>query len=310
MSMPRIGVIAVAVLAFLIFMGSFYTVDEREQVIILQFGKPVGEPVKDAGLHFKLPLVQDVRKFEKRYLEWDGEANEVPTSEKTYIWVDVFARWRISDPLRFYQRVNNEANAQSRLDDIIDSATRTYISENPLIEAVRNSNRDLQSSIESIGEEVAVATIKIGRERITDLILKKAKEAMPEFGIELTDVRIKRINYTEQVREKVFDRMISERRRIAEKSRSEGQGEKARVDGEREKELKKITSEGYRIAQEIKGKADAEATSIYANAFGRDPEFYSFLQTLESYKSTMKSNTTVILKTNSEYLKFLKNIRK
>ncbi|MFQ5752488.1 MAG: protease modulator HflC [bacterium] len=308
-----IGIIVIVFLAFIILLGSLYTVDQAEQVIILQFGEPVGEPITEAGLHFKLPFIQTVVSFDKRVLQWDGEENQIPTSDKKYIWVDTFARWRIEDPLKFYQSVRNERTAQSRLDDIIDSATRNFISENVLIEAVRNTNRKLETTIEeqmSFGIEGAGQKIEMGREQIRKLILQKAKESMPEFGIALLDVRIKRVNYIQEVREKVYERMISERKRIAEKFRSEGQGRKAEIDGERQKELQRITSEAYQKAQEIKGKADAEATKIYANAFNKDPEFYSFIQTLEAYKNTMNTNTTLILNTDSDFLKYLKRIRK
>ncbi len=305
-----LGVVAIA--ALILIAGSYFVVDETEQAIILQFGKPVGQPIKTAGLHFKAPFIQSVVRFEKRVLEWDGDENQIPTSDKKYIWVDTFGRWRIVDPLKYYQAVRgDERAAQSRLDDIIDSATRNYISENLLIEAVRNSNRELKTTVEEEGGfEVEGIDQKIGkgRDQITKLILQKAAQAMPEFGIELLDVRIKRINYIEDVRQKVYERMISERKRIAEKSRSEGQGRKAEIEGEREKEFQIITSEAYRRAQEIKGKADAEATRIYAEAMGRDPDFYSFIQTLESYKSTFNNNTTLILNTDSEFLKYLKNI--
>lgn len=307
-------VIIVGVLALILATSSMFTVNETEQVIILQFGRPIGEPIQEAGLHFKLPFIQDVKSFDKRVLEWDGDENQIPTSDKKYIWVDTFGRWKIVDPLKFYQSVRgDERAAQSRLDDIIDSATRNYVSENLLIEAVRNSNRKLETTIEEQAgfvTEAVAQTIEKGRQKITELILEKAAQAMPEFGIELLDVRIKRINYIEEVRQKVYERMISERKRIAEKSRSEGQGRKAEIDGEREKEYQRITSEAYRKAQEIKGKADAEATRIYANAYNKDPEFYSFIQTLESYKSTMKNNTTLILNTDSDFLKYLKYIRK
>ncbi|MFQ5650862.1 MAG: protease modulator HflC [bacterium] len=309
----NIGLIVVAVVALVVLRGVFFIVDETEQVIILQFGRPIGEPIREAGLHFKLPFIQDVKSFDRRVLEWDGDANQIPTSDKKYIWVDTFGRWRIVDPLKFLQSVRgDERAAQSRLDDIIDSATRNFVSENLLIEAVRNSNRELKSTVE---EETGLSTRKFsvdiekGRERITELIQEAAAQAMPEFGIELLDIRIKRINYIEDVRQKVYDRMKSERKRIAEKFRSEGQGRKAEIDGERQKEFQRITSEAYRTAQEVKGKADAEATRIYANAFNRDPEFYSFIQTLDSYRKTMKANTTLILNTDSEYLKFLKKIR-
>lgn len=305
--------VIVVVIAIIAVSGAF-TVNETEQAIILQFGQPVGEPINEngdeAGLHFKIPFIQTVVKFDNRVLEWDGDENQIPTSDKKYIWVDTFARWQIVDPLKFYQSVRDEITAQSRLDDIIDSATRNFISENLLIEAVRNTNRKLETTIEgqiSFGEEYN-QNIEHGREKIMELIREKAAEAMPEFGIALLDVRIKRVNYIEEVRQKVYERMISERKRIAEKFRSEGQGKKAEIDGERQKELKRITSEAYRTAQEIKGKADAEATRIYAGAYNRDPEFYSFLKTLESYRKTIQSNTTLILNTDSEFLKYLKNI--
>ncbi len=305
------GVLGVLALVFL--MGSLFVVDETEQAIVLQFGRPIGEPITTAGLNFKIPFIQDVRTFDKRVLEWDGDENQIPTSDKKYIHVDTFGRWRIVDPLKFLQSVRgDELSAQSRLDDIIESATRNFISENLLLEAVRNTNRAMQTTIEEqgrIGTERVVLEIKKGREQITREILKKAAKEMPNFGIELLDVRIKRINYIEEVREKVYERMISERKRIAEKSRSEGQGRKAEIDGERQKEFQRISSEAYREAQKIKGRGDAEATRIYANSFGRDPAFYSFIETLESYKKTMKSNTTLILNTNSDYLKFIKNIR-
>ncbi|MBN1781226.1 protease modulator HflC [bacterium] len=307
-----IGMLAVAAL---ILLGStLYTIDETEQVIILQFGKPVGDPIKEAGLHFKLPFIQNVTRFDKRVLEWDGDENQIPTSDKKYIWVDTFARWRIVDPLKFYQSVNNERNAQSRLDDIIDSATRNYVSENLLIEAVRNSNRELQITVEEaegFGIETVAQQIEKGRKQITKLILQKAAETMPQYGIELLDMRIKRINYIEEVRQKVYERMISERKRIAEKFRSEGEGRKAEIDGEREKELQRISSEAYRTAQVIKGKADAEATRTYASAYNRGPEFYAFLKTLETYKSTLNNNNaTLILNTDSDFLKYLKSIEK
>jgi membrane protease subunit HflC len=305
-----LGVVAIVIL--ILSATAYFVVDETEQAIILQFGRPVGDPIREAGLHFKMPFIQSVVRFEKRVLEWDGDENQIPTSDKKYIWVDTFGRWRIVDPLKYYQAVRgDERAAQSRLDDIIDSATRNFVSENLLIEAVRNTKRELKTTVEEEGGfEVEGVDQKIekGRNQITKLILQKAAEAMPEFGIELLDVRIKRINYIEDVRQKVYERMISERKRIAEKSRSEGQGRKAEIEGEREKEFQIITSEAYRKAQEIKGKADAEATRIYAESLGRDPDFYSFIQTLESYKSTLTDNTTLILNTDSEFLKYLKDI--
>jgi len=312
----RVRLVLGSILAFVALMllgSSIYTVDETEQVIILQFGKPVGDPIKEAGLHFKVPFIQNVTIFDKRVLEWDGNENQIPTSDKKYIWVDTFARWRIVDPLKFYQSVNNERNAQSRLDDIIDSATRNFISENLLIEAVRNSNRELQittEEAEGFGLESVAQKIEKGRKQITKMILEQAAETMPQYGIELLDMRIKRINYIKEVRQKVYERMISERKRIAEKFRSEGQGRKAEIDGEREKEMQRITSEAYRKAQVVKGKADAEATRTYARAFNKGPEFYAFIKTLETYKSTLNNNTVLILNTDSDFLKYMKSINK
>ncbi len=313
---PVVIIVGLFILIVLV-SSSVFTVDATEQAIILQFGEPVGNPInvngKEAGLHFKIPFIQTVVSFDNRVLEWDGDENQIPTSDKKYIWVDTFARWRIADPLKFYQSVRSEITAQSRLDDIIDSATRNYISEQLLIDAVRNTNRKMETTLAeqvSFGTETAAQNIAAGREKIMQLILKKAAESMPAFGIELLDVRIKRVNYIQEVRQKVYERMISERKRIAEKFRSEGQGKKAEIDGERQKELQKITSEAYRTAQEVKGKADAEATRIYANAYNKDPEFYSFIQTLDTYKSTIGNNSTLILNTDSDFLKYFKKMYK
>ncbi len=296
--------------------SAFYTLTETEQAIITQFGSPVGAPIKSAGLHTKMPFTQKVTIFDKRLLEWQGDANQIPTEDKKYIWVSTFARWRIKDPLKFYQSVSNEINAQSRLDDIIDGVTRDVISKHPLIEIVRDSNREM-TTVEEGMREGAVATvaikdiepIKFGREAITKLILERAQVTMPQYGIELVDVRLHHIDYIEEVRKKVYERMISERNRIAERYRSEGQGERAKIEGQREKELQRIQSEAYRTAQKLKGEADAKATKIYADAYNRDPEFYSFLQTLDSYRSTLQGNSTMFLKTDAEFLKYLKSIQ-
>jgi membrane protease subunit HflC len=300
----------VIVLALIVAADAFYIVDETEQVLITQFGDPVGEPDTSAGLNIKLPFIQRINRFEKRILEWDGDANQIPTSDKKYILVNTFARWSIVDPLKFYQSMNNEMNAQSRLDDIIDGITRDFISEEPLIEVVRNTNRSLSVSTEEASDilaQVDSLTIEIGRDEITDRILDQVQTLTPQYGIKVLDIRIKQVNYIQEVQEKVFDRMISERRRIAELYRAEGQERKAEITGEMEKELKRITSEAYRTAQEIKGKADATATEVYANAFSRDPEFYSLLQTLESYRKSVDSTSTLVLSTDGEYLKYLKD---
>ncbi len=287
--------------------SSLYSVKMTEQVIITRFGKPIGKTIKKAGLHIKMPFVEKVNRFEKRLLEWDGDPNQIPTKDKKYIWVDTYARWKISDPLKYFQSVRNETGAQARLDDIIDAATRDAITEHLLIEVVRNSNRKMMmaESEMKLTEDV-MAKIQYGREGITEQILNRASKMVPQYGIELVDVRIKHINYVEEVRKKVYERMISERTRIAEKYRSEGQGKKAEIEGKMEKELQRITSEAYRKSQEIKGKADAEATKIYADAYNRDPEFYSFYKTLETYKNTIDKNTVIIFSTENEYLKYLK----
>jgi len=304
--------IFISVIAILMFAsGALYVVPETQQVVITQFGRPIGTPINQAGLHFKKPFIQQANYFEKRLLEWDGSPNQIPTKDKRYIWVDTTARWRIADPLKFLQSVGSETGAHARLDDIIDSATRDYVTGHKLIEVVRNSNRllsKLEESEATLGTEDAAEEIKVGRDDLTRGILKQAKELIPQYGIELIDVRIKRINYVREVRRKVYDRMISERKRAAEQYRSEGQGKKAEVEGEMKKELKRITSEAYRKAQEIKGKADAEAIKIYAEAYNKDPDFYSFLKTLETYKDTIDEKSTIILTTDSDYYEYLKDL--
>ena len=303
-----IAIAVLVILGIVVLRSMLYTVDETKQVIITQFGRPMGEPIKAAGLHFKTPFIQKANYFEKRILEWDGSPNQIPTRDKRYIWVDTTARWKIVDPLKFLQSVGNETGAHARLDDIIDSATRESISNHILIEAVRNTNRLVErvEDIEEVmGAEEALEMIEVGREEITRGILKQAREMVPQYGIELIDVRIRRINYVEAVRQKVYERMISERKRAAEQYRSEGQGKKAEIDGERAKELDLIESEAYRKAEEIKGKADAEAIKIYAEAYSKDPEFYSFLKTLETYKETIDERSTIILSTDADYFRYL-----
>ncbi len=283
-----------------------YTVSETEQVIITQFGK-VKRIVPDAGLKFKIPVIEQINTFEKRLLEWDGNPTQVPTQDKRYIWVDSFARWRIEDPLKFFKTVRDENSAHSRLDDIVNGAVRNQISNNPLIRAVRSSDREMQTDV-GIDEErvIEVSTIGTGRDGIVAKILEEVKPAAKKLGIEIVDIRIKRINYVEEVRIATYERMISERKRIAAKFRSQGEGEKLRIEGEKEEEEKVVISEGYRRAQEIMGRADAEAIKIYAEAYSKDPEFYSFLKTLESYEKNLGSRSTVILSTDSEYFKYLK----
>ncbi len=303
-----IPIIVVIILGLIILGGTLYTVDQTEQVVITQFGEPIGEPITEPGLHFKTPFIQKINSFEKRFLAWDGLPTQVPTKDKRYIWVDTTARWRIVDPLKFLQTVGTERTALGRLDDIIDSATRNQITSHILYELVRDSEREFAETELSIQVEETIGKVEYGREKISRAILKEASEGVPRFGIELIDVRIKRLNYVEQVRQGVYARMIAERKRVAEQYRSEGQGGKAEIEGRKEKELQRITSEAYKKAQEIKGEADAQATGIYAGAYNKDPEFYSFLKTLETYKETLDEDTWLILTSDSDFYKYLKSL--
>lgn len=303
----------VAIVLVIAFVKSFFfIVSEMEQVVVTQFGEPVGDTIKDAGLHFKPPW-RVAHFFDKRILRWDGEPTQVVTMDKKYIFIDTTARWKIAEPLKFLQAVVNETGALSRLDDVIDSNIRNYLTRNNLIEIVRTTKGELKIILdeETKGDQQfkhEVIKIETGRDDIVKEILEKTKDrTLKEYGIELIDVRIKRINYIEEVREKVYERMISERVRIAEKYRSEGEGETARILGLKDKELKRITSGAYKKAKEIEGSADAQAIKIYARAYNNDPEFYSFLKTLESYKETFKDNSKVILSTNNEFFRYLKS---
>ena len=304
----KLVILVVAAVAILFVFTAAYTVDETEQVVVTQFGKVVGKPKKESGLYFKIPFIQNTNYFPKNLLEWDGDPGQIPTLDKTYIWVDTFARWRIIDPITFFQTVNNTTSAQGRLDDIIDPAVRNLITENRLIETVRKTNRELDTyeiGLEDIKERPSYK-IKNGREQITKKILEQAQPKLSKFGIELVDVKIKRVNYVEEVRDSVYGRMIAERKQIAEKFRSEGKGEAQKILGEKERDLKRITSEAYKTAQEIKGKADAESTKLYAEAFGVDPGFYSFIKTLEIYDDALGKDSSVVLSTDSEFFKYLK----
>ena len=303
-----IPIIVVVILALIVVGGSLYTIDQTQQVVITQFGEPVGDPTAEAGLHVKIPFIQKVNYFEKRILAWDGLPTQVPTKDKRYIWVDTTARWRIVDPLKFLESVGGERTALGRLDDIIDSATRNQITAHLLYELVRDSGREFVETEESLEIEEEIGVVQYGRETISRGILEEAALLVPQFGIELVDVRIKRLNYVERVREGVYARMIAERERVAEQYRSEGEGKKAEIEGRRAKELQRITSEAYRTAQEIKGKADAEATKVYADAYNKGPEFYSFLRTLEIYENTMDENTWLIMTTDSDFYKYMKSL--
>ena len=309
MKNKSIFLIPVAIIAFVIY-GAAYSVDETEQVVITQFGRIVGEPKTDPGLKFKIPFIQKANYFNKNLLEWDGDPGQIPTLDKTFIWVDTFARWKIVDPVKFFQTVNNRFNAIGKLNDIIDPAVRNFVTSNQLIEAVRKSNRALET--EELGVDQSERKtrvtygIEVGRQKITQGILEQAQPKLTPFGIELVDVKIKRINYVEEVRKSVYGRMIAERNQIAEKFRSEGKGEAQKILGEKERDLQEIESEAFKKAQKIKGDADAEATIIYADAYGKDPEFYSFVQTLEIYREALDKDSSLILSTDSEFLKYLK----
>jgi membrane protease subunit HflC len=304
---PTAVLAAAAVVLILVL--SLYTVSETEQAILTQFGEPVGGPVTSAGLHFRVPLVRLVHRFDKRWLEFEGSPNQIPTKDKKYIWVETYARWRIVDPLKFYQNVGDERGAQSRLDDIIDGQTRNAVASFDLIEIVRSTGREFQvtEDLAGIGSAEAMAPVRSGRSAIAKIVLDKAAQITPSFGIEVEDVRFLRINYIDSVQQKVFERMTSERKRIAERSRSEGQGKAAEIRGQKERDVLAASSEGYKKAQEKKGAADATSTAIYARAYGRDPEFYQFMKSMETLQTSLDEKSWLILSTDSELLKYLKD---
>jgi membrane protease subunit HflC len=290
--------------------SSVFTVQEKDQVIITQFGKPVGEAITEPGMHFKLPLIQDANYFEKRVMEWNGAPNQVPTKDKKFIFVDTYARWQITDPLQFFKRLTNERGAQSRIDDILDGDTRDFIANNDIEETVRTSNRVPESSdTEIVGD--SLAKIYVGRDKIQQMILESANIQTADLGIEILDFRFKRINYVQEVQDQVYERMKSERFRIADKFRSEGQGEASRINGEKERELKNIQSIAFRDAEMIKGEADASAASIYAEAYNRSNQsrkLYGFLKSMETFEKTFDAKTSVFLSTDSELYRYLKRM--
>lgn len=289
--------------------GAFFIVDETEQVVITQFGKPVGESITTPGLKMKVPFLQKTNFFDRRFLEWDGEPNEVPTADKRFLYVDTYARWRIADPLLFFKRLRDEYGAQSRLDDILDGETRNTIAKHDLIEAVRSTNREFVQASDMVQNAEAPKNIEFGRSALEEEVLKNASVRVTDLGIEILDFRFKRTNYAEVDRPKVYERMISERKRIAEQYRSEGAGEAARIIGNKERELKSITSDAYRQSQEIRGRSDAAAADIYAKAYNKDPEFYRFLKTMEVYESTMDKDTVLLLGTQGDFLKYLEKAK-
>ncbi|MFO8233997.1 MAG: protease modulator HflC [Bacteroidales bacterium] len=305
-------IIALIIAGIIVLTESAFIVKETEQVVITQFGKPIGDAITEPGLNFKTPFIHKANFFEKRYMEWDGDPNQVPTKEKKYIFVDTYARWEITDPLQFFKRLTNERGAQSRLDDILDGETRDNIASHRLEEIVRSTNReaDTTGKISEIIED-SLPDIEVGRAKIQDHVLKIANEETADLGIEVLDYRFKRINYIEDVQNRVYDRMKSERYRIAEEFRSEGAGEASRISGEKDRELEEIQSEAYKEAETIKGKADAEAANIYASAYNRSTstrELYRFTKAMETFEATFDTTTTVILSTDSELYKYLQNI--
>lgn len=315
-------IFAIAFFAFITVNSSFYIIDEGKQAIVTQFGKPIGTPVTNAGMHFKKPFIQEVRYIDKRILSWDGYPNQIPTKDKKYIKVDTTARWKITDALKFIQTVQNERGAKARLDTILDGHTRDVISNHNLVEAVRNSNAILDNIAAKkeeiktrkangepiIEEEISgeVDKIAVGREQLSQMIVEKAQEECKTLGIELIDVQLRRISYEKSVEKKVYERMISERQRVAQKIRSIGKGEKAKIEGRLTKDLNKIESEAYRKAELVRGKAQAQATAIYAKSLKQDPKFYEFIKSMESYKKAIKNDSKFILSSDNEFLKFFR----
>ncbi len=308
-----IGIIAIIILGMIATGASSFIVDEKEQVVKTQFGKPIGEVITKPGIYFKIPFIQKANFFDKRYMEWDGDRAQVSTKEKQLIFVDTYARWEIIDPLQFFKRLTNERGAQSRLDDILDGETKVHIAKNKIRELVRSTNRTpLQSELLNIELKDSLDPIEIGRAKIQDEILKAANLQASELGIVILDFRFKRINYVQEVKEKVYLRMNSERNNIARKFRSEGKGEASRINGEKERELLTIQSEAFRTAEEIKGKADGEAAAIYASAYNKSSqsrELYAFLKSMETFQKTFDDETSVILSTNSDLYKYLKSMK-
>jgi membrane protease subunit HflC len=310
MNTKIMALLAAVVVGIIGLTAGLYIVDETQQVVITRFGEPVGDAVTDPGLHFKIPFVQQANFFDKRFLEWDGAANQVPTRDKRFIWVDTYARWRIANPRIYLERLRgDELTAQSRLDDILDGETRNSVARHDLVQVVRTTNRQPDMALQDEEETGVLEEITTGRTAITEEIIATAGPRLEELGIELIDFRLKRINYVDEVRRDVFERMIAERQRIAQRYRSEGEGEAARIRGEKERELQRIQSEAYRQAQEGMGTADAESTRIYADAYNLDAGFYAFLKSMESFETVVDSTTTLILTTGGDLLQYLNGPR-
>lgn len=311
MRTKRIILISLVAITILVLNNSIYILDETQQAIVTQFGRPVGEPRTEPGLNFKIPFLNKVQFFDKRYLEWDGNKNQVPTKDKKFIFVDTYARWEITNPLQFFIRLRDERSAQSRLDDILDGETRNAIASHDLLDIVRSTNRDPEVTEEFMEEIEKLDDISVGRALIEKIVLEKANERTADLGVRILDFKFKRMNYVDEVRDRVYDRMISERNRIADQFRSEGQGEARKIEGDKERDLAEIQSNAFREAEEIKGRADAEATDIYASAYNKNRtavELYKFLRTMESFEKSMDENTSIILSSDSEFFKYLKKL--
>jgi modulator of FtsH protease HflC len=312
MNNKNIIFIILAAVGVITLYNAVFILDETQQAIVTQFGKPVGEPRSEPGVNVIVPFMQKVQFFDKRYLEWDGDPNQVPTKDKKFIFVDTYARWEITDPLQFFKRLKDERSGQSRLDDILDGETRNAVASHDLLDIVRSSNRKPEIAEEIFQDLEVLEDINVGREKIEKMILEKANERTTDLGIRILDFRFKRMNYVDEVRNRVYERMISERNRIADQFRSEGQGEARKIQGNKERDLAKIQSEAIKTAAIIRGKADAEATAIYASAYNKNQEsrdLYHFLRAMESMEKSMDDKTSIILSTDSEFYKFLKRIK-
>ena len=302
-------IIVIAIIIAVVAYTGIFILDETQQAIITQFGKPVGKPRTEPGMHFKIPFIQKVQFFDKRYLEWDGDANQIPTKDKKFIFVDSYARWEITNPLQFFIRLRDERSSQSRLDDILDGETRNAVASHELLDIVRSTNRKPEVTEEFMEELDVLEDITVGKDRIEAMILSRANERTSDLGIRILDFRFKRINYSEDVKKNVFERMISERNRIADRFRSEGQGEARKIQGDKERDLAKIKSEAVRESETIRGKADAEATAIYASAYNKNSQsrdLYTFLKSMETLEKSLDENTSIILTTDNELYKYLK----
>jgi modulator of FtsH protease HflC len=312
MKAKSLTIIILAVALFIVGYGTIFILDETQQAIVTQFGKPVGGPRTEPGINFKVPFIQKVQFFDKRYLKWDGDPNQVPTQDKKFIWVDTYARWQIVDPLQFFIRLRDERSGQSRLDDILDGETRNAVASHELLDLVRSTNREPEVYEDYLQDIEELEEITVGRERIEELVLERANVRTADLGIRILDFRFKRMNYVDEVRRNVYDRMISERNRIADQFRSEGEGEARRIQGNKERDLAQIQSEAIRESEIIRGRADAQATSIYANAYNRSAmarELYTFLRSMEALEKSFDEETSIILTTDSELYRYLKSAR-